>query len=79
METNFLAESIVTGQGLMVLNQECKFRLDLRKKSCTMKVAQVVHRGGKCSIPGNVQGNVGQGSWQPDLGEDVSAYCGGLD
>jgi len=39
---------------------------------------QVAHRGGRCPIPGNIQGQVGLGSEQPDL-VDVPAYCrGGL-
>lgn len=36
---------------------------------------QVVQGGGGCSVPGNVQGQVGQGSEQPDLAEDPPAYC----
>ncbi|KAK4818640.1 hypothetical protein QYF61_016611 [Mycteria americana] len=40
---------------------------------------QVARRGGRCPIPGNNQGQVGWGSEQPDLVEDVPAYCRGLD
>jgi len=29
-----------------------------------------------CSVPGNTQGQVGRGSEQPDLVEDVPAPCG---
>ena len=36
---------------------------------------QVVQRGGRCPIPGNIQGEVGRGSEQPDLVEDVPAHC----
>jgi len=36
---------------------------------------QVVQRGGRCPIPGRVQGQVGQGSEQPGLVEDVPAHC----
>ena len=38
---------------------------------------QVTQRGGRCPIPGNIQGQVGQGSEQPDLVEDVPAHCRG--
>ena len=42
---------------------------------------EVSQRGARWPIPGNVQGQVGRGSEQPDLVEDVPAYCrgGGLD
>ena len=36
---------------------------------------QVAQRGGRGPIPGNIQGQVGWGSEQPDLVEDVPAYC----
>jgi len=42
-------------------------------------LAQVAQRGGRCPIPGNTEGQVGQGSEQPDPGEDVPARCRGLD
>lgn len=35
----------------------------------------VVQRGGGCPISGNIQGQVGYGSKQPDLVEDVPADC----
>ena len=41
--------------------------------------AQVAQRGGRCLIPGITQGQVGQGSEQPDLVEDGLAHCRGLD
>ena len=34
-------------------------------------------RGGRCPIPGSIHGQVGRGSEQPDLPEDVPAYCRG--
>jgi len=40
-------------------------------------LAQVAQRVGRCPIPGNIQGQVGWGSEQPDLVEDVSAHCRG--
>ena len=41
-------------------------------------LAQVAQRGGRCPIPGNIQGQVGRDSDQPDL-VDVPAHCrGGL-
>ena len=42
--------------------KEGRSRLDIRKKLFYSE------RGGRCSIPGNIQGQVGQGSEQPDLG-----------
>ena len=39
-------------------------------------LAQVAQRGSD-PIPGNIQGQVGQGSEQPDLVEDVPAHCRG--
>ena len=36
---------------------------------------QVAQRSGRCSIPGNIQGQVGWGSEQPGLVEDVPAHC----
>ena len=41
-------------------------------------LAQVAQRGGRCPVPGNIQGQVGQGSEQPDLVEDVPAHCRGV-
>ena len=39
---------------------------------------QVVQRGGRCPMAGNIQGQVGQASEQPDLVEDVPAHCRGV-
>ena len=39
---------------------------------------RVAQRDGRCPIPGNIQGHVGQGSEQPDPGEDVPAHCRGV-
>ena len=39
---------------------------------------QVAQIGGRCPIPGNIQGQVGRGSEQPDLLEDVPAHCRGV-
>jgi len=38
----------------------------------------VSQRGGRCPIPSNIQGQVGRGSEQPDLVEDVPAHCRGV-
>jgi len=38
-------------------------------------LAQVAQRGGGCPLPGNIQGQVGQGSEQPGLVEDGPAHC----
>jgi len=63
-----------------------RFRLDIRKKFFYNEggetLAHVAPRGGRCPIPGNIHGQVGQGSEQPDCVEDVLAHCrggGGLD
>ena len=62
--------------------KEARFRLDIRKKLFydvggeTLK--QFAQRGGRCPIPGIIQGQVGRGSEQPDLVEDVPAHCRGL-
>ena len=37
-------------------------------------LAQIAQRGGRCPTPGNIQGQAGQRSEQPDLVEDVPAY-----
>jgi len=36
---------------------------------------QIAQTGGRCPIPGNIQGQVGQGLEQPDLVEDVPTHC----
>jgi len=40
---------------------------------------QVAQRGGRHLIPGNIQRQVGWGSEQPHLVEDVPAHCRRLD
>ena len=39
---------------------------------------QVSQNGGRCPIPGNIQGQVGRGSEQRDLVENVPAHCRGV-
>jgi len=56
--------------------KEGTFRPDIRKKFFTMRV--VAQRGGRCPSSGNVQAQVGRGSQQPALVEDVPAYCKGV-
>ena len=41
-------------------------------------LAQVAQRGCRYPIPGNIQGEVGRGSEQPDLVEDVPAHSRGV-
>jgi len=41
-------------------------------------LARLAQRGGRCPIPGNIQGQVGWGSEQPDVVEDVPAHCSGV-
>jgi len=38
-------------------------------------LAQVAQTVGPCPIPGNIPGQVGRGSEQPDPGEAVPAHC----
>jgi len=58
--------------------EEGRFRLHIRKKFSMMRVELVALRGGRCPIPGDIHGQVGQGSEQPDQVEDVPAHCRGL-
>ena len=39
---------------------------------------QAAQRGGRCPIPGSIQGQVEQGLEQPDLVEDVPPHCRGF-
>lgn len=43
------------------------------------KIEHVAQRGGRCPIPGNIQGQMGQDSEVPDLVEDVPAHCRGVE
>ena len=59
--------------------KEGGFRLDIRKmffydEGCET-LQQVAQRGGRCPIPGNIQGQAGLGSEQPGLVEDVPTHC----
>jgi len=38
----------------------------------------VAQRGGKCPMPGHMPGQVGRGSEEPELVEDVPACCRGF-
>jgi len=63
---------------VLLAEQPHLFRLGVRKKFFTMNgesPAQVSQKGGRCPIPGNVQGQAGWGSEQRDLGGDVPAHC----
>jgi len=42
-------------------------------------LAQVAQKGGRCPVPGNIQGQVGRGSKPPELVEDVPAHCRGVE
>jgi len=55
--------------------KEGRFRLDRRTKLFTMRV---VRHWTRCPLPRNIQGQVGWGSEQPDLAEDVPAHCRGV-
>jgi len=62
--------------------REGRFRLDRRRKfftvSCGETLEQLAQRGGQCPIPGNIPGQAGWGSEQPDPVEDVPAHCRGV-
>ena len=38
-------------------------------------LAQVAQRGGGCLVPGDIQGQAGWGSEQPDVAVDVPVHC----
>lgn len=42
------------------------------------KSSLIAQGGGKCCIPGNIQGQVGQASEQPNLVEGAPAHCRGI-
>ena len=56
-----------------------RFRLDVRRKHFCYEGGEtlecIAQRGGRCPMPGNIQGQVGWGSEQPDLVEDVPIHC----
>jgi len=61
--------------------REGRFRLDTLEifyDKGGETLAQIAQRGGGGPIPGNIQGQVGRGSEQPDLVEDVPAHCRGV-
>ena len=59
--------------------KEVRIRLDIRKIFFMIRVsealAQVAQRGGGCPIPGDIQGQAGQGSEQPDPAVGVPVQC----
>ncbi|KAK4819013.1 hypothetical protein QYF61_024129 [Mycteria americana] len=61
--------------------KEGRFRLDKEDifySESGETLEQGAQRGCRCPIPGNIQGQVGRGSEQPDLVEDVPAHCKGV-
>jgi len=62
--------------------KEGRFRMDVKEEIFYSEggeaLEQAAQRGGGGPIPGNIQGQVGQGSEQLGLVEDVPAYCRGM-
>jgi len=58
--------------------EEGRFRLGIRHRFFYSEggeaLEQVAQRGGRCLMLRNIQGQVGRGSEQPDLVEDVPAH-----
>jgi len=71
----------MTGQRVVVLNQKRVdsdgYKAEFFYTEDGEPLEQVAQRCGRCPIPGNIQGQVGQGSEQPVLVEDVPAHCRG--
>ena len=69
------------GEGVMAL-REGRFRPDIRKKFFYIESGDTLEwfaqRGSGGPLPGNIQGQVGRGSEQAGLVEDVPAHCRGL-
>jgi len=62
--------------------EEGRFRLDIKKLVLYSKsseaLEQVAQRRGGCPIPGDIQGQVGWGSEQPDPAIGVPVHCRGV-
>lgn len=55
--------------------KEPQFRLDVKRfLQRAVKLAQVLQRDSRCPVPGNIQGQVGQGSEQPGLAGGVPEH-----
>ena len=54
--------------------KECRFKKEIFYTEGGETLAQFAQRGGQCPIPGNIQGQIGLGSEQPDPAEDVPAH-----
>lgn len=81
--SNTLHHSISVWQCISaLLNWDAaEFRLDVSMRFFIMSgetLGQIDQRGGRCPIPRNIQGQIGQGSEQPDSVEDLPAYFRGL-
>lgn len=50
----------------------------LQVRAYSEKLEHIAQRGGRCSIPGNIQGQVKQGSEEPDLVKHVPAHIRGV-
>ena len=79
IRTEILAGLVAIRQGVVVLNLKGRFRLDIWKnffynEGCEA-LEWIAQRGGWCPLPGGVQGQVGQGSEQPNLAEYAPAPC----
>ncbi|GAB0206191.1 mitochondrial enolase superfamily member 1 [Grus japonensis] len=58
--------------------KEVRYKEEMFYNEGAETLEQVAQRGCGCPIPGHIQGQVGRGSEQPDLVEDVPAHCRGV-
>lgn len=62
--------------------EEGRFILDLKKEDFYNEsgktLEQIAQRDCRLPIPADIQGQVGHGSEQSDLDEDVAAHCKGV-
>lgn len=55
---------------------QTRFKKDIFYDEGTGTLEEVAQRGSRCPIPGDIHGQAGRGSQQPDPVEDISVYWG---